>query len=133
MILAGPLIATVVFFYTPFVLSVPPDPSLTYMLGMSYGFGTLPSIVTAFVWSTFDRWATVGLWSPFAAAAIGALVSFAFESLVFMVLFKGQSFDIIIYLVLAKLALCGAIAAGVSVWLARAFDWRSGLLGTARS
>ena len=82
MILAGPLIATAVFFYTPFFLSVPPDRSLTYMVGMGYAFGTIPSIVTAVAWWQFDARAHVWLWPPLAAAIIGAIVSFAFEALV---------------------------------------------------
>jgi hypothetical protein len=124
MILAGPLMATIVFFYTPLLLSVPPDPSVTSMLGMGYAFGTVPSIVTAVAWSLFDAWASLRLWPELAAAIIGAVVSFAFEALAFMVLFEGPAFDIVIDLVLAKLALGGAIAAGVSVGLARALDWR---------
>ena len=119
MILAGPLVATAVFFYTPFFLNVPPDRSLIYMVGMGYAFGALPSIVTAVAWWIFDAWARVRLWPPLAAAIIGAIVSFAFEALALRVILYGYPFDIIIFLVVSKLALGGAIAAGASVWLAR--------------
>ena len=103
MIVAGPPIATLVFFYTPILIAFPPVASTfagTILLG--YVYGAVPSIAAAIAWWLVDRWGGVRLWAPLTAAIIGAITSFGFEALVLKVLFNGEPFDLLLYTVLAK-------------------------------